>query len=79
MIFPDEIWRIIKCYQLGNKYWKIMNKTFPYIECYKYTNTIYIEIRLPFCICHLKLNYKLICMEEYLIKQVWKCLTLWNP
>ena len=36
MIFPDEIWRIIKSYQLGNKYWKkIMNKTFPYIECYK--------------------------------------------
>ena len=36
MIFPDEIWRIIKSYQLGNKYWKKrMNKTCPYIECYK--------------------------------------------
>ncbi len=36
MIFPDEIWRIIKSYQLGNSYWKKkIAKTFPYIECYK--------------------------------------------
>jgi hypothetical protein len=61
MYFPKEIWREIKNYMLGQKYWKQkMNKCFidgtprQYMNgyYYSYTQGVSIKYYKPFLFCH---------------------------